>query len=285
MLRSLTGPTRLILLLLTLLLSIIFLLPKQTRALLQAVGHPASYVMAMPLDALASINRSVAGLWQEYVALRQVREDNRQLHRDLDVLRKQNSELREMAVASQRLAALLEFKEQFSPPTVAAQIIGRDATNWYRSFIINKGERDGVRAEMGVMTPAGVVGRVVKTGPSTSVVLLVTDPNNAITGIVQRSRDEGIVEGTAQGRARIKYLPLLSSVKVGDIVVTSGLTGGFPRGIVIGAIQTIEKEEGELFQTAELLPEAELSKLEEVLVITATRPQDAAEPAGNGGMR
>jgi rod shape-determining protein MreC len=285
MLRSLTGPTRLILLLLALLLSIIFLLPKQTRDLLHAVGHPASYVIALPLEGLASLNGRLVGLWQEYVALRQVREDNRQLHRDLDVLRKQNSELREMAVASQRLAALLQFKEQFSPPSVAAQVIGRDATNWYRSIIINKGERDGVRAEMGVMTPAGVVGRVVKTGLSTAIVLLVTDPNNAITGIVQRSRDEGIVEGTAQGRARIKYLPLLSSVKIGDIVVTSGLAGGFPRGIIIGAIQSIEKEEGELFQTAEILPEAELSKLEEVLVITATRPHDAAEPGGNGGVR
>jgi len=285
MLRSLTGPTRLILLLLALLLSIIFLLPKQTRDLLRAVGHPASYVIALPLEGLASINRHVTGLWQEYVALRQVREDNRQLHRDLDMLRKQNSELREMAVASQRLAALLQFKEQFSPPTVAAQVIGRDSTNRYRSIIINKGERDGVRAEMGVMSPAGVVGRVVKAGPSTAVVLLVTDPNNAITGIVQRSRDEGIVEGTAQGGARIKYLPLLSSVKVGDTVVTSGLAGGFPRGVIIGAIQAIEKEEGELFQTAEILPEAELSKLEEVLVITATRPNDAAELGKNGGVR
>jgi len=285
MLRSLTGPTRLILLLLALLLSIIFLLPKQTRDVLQTVGHPAAYVIALPLEALASVNRSVAELWQEYVALRQVREDNRQLRRDLDVLRKQNSELREMAVASQRLAALLEFKAQFSPPTVAAQVIGRDATNWYRSIIVNKGERDGVRTEMGVMTPAGVVGRVVKTGPSTSVVLLVTDPNNAITGIVQRSRDEGIVEGTPQGRARIKYLPLLSSVKVGDTVVTSGLAGGFPRGVVIGAIQSIEKEEGELFQTAEVLPEAELSKLEEVLVITATRPSNGTEPMRNGAQR
>jgi rod shape-determining protein MreC len=285
MLRSLTGPTRLILLLLALLLSIIFLLPKQTRDVLQAVGHPASYLIALPLEALASVNRRVAELWQEYVALRQVREENRQLRRDLDALRKYNSELREMAASSQRLAALLEFKGQFAPPTVAAQVIGRDATNWYRSIIVNKGERDGIRVEMGVMTPAGVVGRVVKTGPSTAVVLLVTDPNNAITGIVQRNRDEGIVEGTAQGRARIKYLPLLSSVKVGDIVVTSGLAGGFPRGIALGTIQTIEKEEGELFQTAEILPEAELSKLEEVLVITATRPRDGAEPMRNGEVR
>jgi rod shape-determining protein MreC len=124
---------------------------------------------------------------------------------------------------------------------------------------------------MGVMTSAGIVGRVVKTGPFSSIVLLVTDPHNAITGIIQRSRDEGIVEGTSQGRARIKYLPLLANIRVGDIVVTSGLTGGFPRGIVIGTVLTMQKEEGELFQSAEIAPQADLSKLEEVLIITVPR--------------
>jgi rod shape-determining protein MreC len=103
----------------------------------------------------------------------------------------------------------------------------------------------------------------------------VTDPHNAITGIIQRSRDEGIVEGTFQGRARIKYLPLLASIRVGDIVVTSGLTGGFPRGIVIGTVLTMQKEEGELFQSAEIAPQADLSKLEEVLIITVPRSLEA----------
>jgi rod shape-determining protein MreC len=122
---------------------------------------------------------------------------------------------------------------------------------------------------MGVITPAGVVGRVVKTTNSSSVVLLVTDPNNAIPGLIQRTRDEGIVEGTAEGGARLKYIPLLSTVRAGDRVVTSGLTGGFPRGLMIGAVTSIEKEEGALFQSAEILPEVDVSKLEEVLVITA----------------
>src|SRR5579885_2296016 len=226
MLRALTSTTRLILLLLALLLSVIFLLPKQTRDVLQALGRPASYIISYPLETLASVHRRTAEVWQDYVALRHVREENRQLRHELEALQRQNMELRELAGSSYRLAALLEFKQRFTPQTVAAQVIGRDASNWYRAIIVNKGERDGIRPEMGVMTPAGVVGRVVKTGPSSSVVLLVTDRNNAITGIIQRSRDEGIVEGTLQGHARIKYLPLLASVRVGDVVVTSGLTGG-----------------------------------------------------------
>jgi len=275
MLRALSGTTRLILLLLALLLSVIFLLPKQTRSVLQAVGQPISAVVFLPIEALTTMEQSVIGLWQEYVALRHVREENRQLRRDLDVLQRQNSDLRESAVAAQRLGSLLEFKEQFVPHTVAARVMGRDSTNWYSSVILNKGDRDGIRPEMGVMTSAGIVGRVVKTGPFSSIVLLVTDPHNAITGIIQRSRDEGIVEGTFQGRARIKYLPLLASIRVGDIVVTSGLTGGFPRGIVIGTVLTMQKEEGELFQSAEIAPQADLSKLEEVLIITVPRSLEA----------
>jgi rod shape-determining protein MreC len=275
MLRALSGTTRLILLLLALLLSVIFLLPKQTRSVLQTVGQPISAVVFLPIEALTTLEQSVIGLWQEYVALRHVREENRQLRRDLDVLQRQNSDLRESAVAAQRLGSLLEFKEQFVPHTVAARVMGRDSTNWYSSVILNKGDRDGIRPEMGVMTSAGIVGRVVKTGPFSSIVLLVTDPHNAITGIIQRSRDEGIVEGTFQGRARIKYLPLLASIRVGDIVVTSGLTGGFPRGIVIGTVLTMQKEEGELFQSAEIATQADLSKLEEVLIITVPRSLEA----------
>jgi len=275
MLRALSGTTRFILLLLALLLSVIFLLPKQTRSVLQTVGQPISAVVFLPIEALTTLEQSVIGLWQEYVALRHVREDNRQLRRDLEVLQRQNSELRESAIAAQRLESLLEFKEQFVPHTVAARVMGRDSTNWYSSVILDKGDRDGIRPEMGVMTSAGIVGRVVKTGPFSSIVLLVTDPHNAITGIIQRSRDEGIVEGTSQGRARIKYLPLLANIRVGDIVVTSGLTGGFPRGIVIGNVLTMQKEEGELFQSAEIAPQADLSKLEEVLIITVPRSLEA----------
>lgn len=282
MLRALSGTTRFILLLLSLLLAIIFLLPKQTRDVLQAMGKPVSAVLFFPVEAFATAEQTVKAVWQEYAALRHVREENRQLRRDLEMLQRQNSDLRESVSGAQRMAALLDFKEQFIPQTVAAQVIGRDSTNWYNSLIINKGDRDGVRPEMGVMTPAGVVGRVVKTGPFSSVVLLVTDPHNAITGIIQRSRDEGIVEGTTQGRARIKYLPLLAGIRVGDTVVTSGLAGGFPRGIVIGSVLSLQKEEGELFQSAELAPEANLSRLEEVLVITVPRlPESPASAKVN----
>jgi rod shape-determining protein MreC len=190
--------------------------------------------------------------------------------------------LREAAAASQRLSTLLEFKERAPVQAIAAQVVARDPSNWYRGVILNKGERDGIQREMGVITPAGAVGRVVRTTATSSVVLLITDPKNAIAGLIQRTREEAIVEGTVEGRTRMKYIPLLSTVRAGDIVVTSGLTGGFPRGIPVGEITRIEKVEGDLFQTAEILPEVDIPTIEEVLVITdAAQIVQPSNPTGS----
>jgi rod shape-determining protein MreC len=268
MLRTTSGTRRVMLGLLALLFSIIFVLPKQSRELLQSLGSPFAQMVALPAGALTSLDRSFREVWEGYLAFRQVYEDNRRLRRELQYLRGQNSELREAAGASQRFATLLEFKERAPVQAVAAQVIARDPSNWYRGVVLNKGERDGVQREMGVMTPAGAIGRVVRTTGTSAVVLLITDPKNAVAGLIQRTREEAIVEGTIDGRTRMKYIPLLSTVRAGDIVVTSGLAGGFPRGIPVGEITHIEKVEGDLFQTAEIMPEVDFSTLEEVLVIT-----------------
>jgi rod shape-determining protein MreC len=277
LLRSTYGTRRLAVVLFALLLAALFLLPSQSQGLLQFFGGPLGQVLSVPLEVFSFVDHGISDLWDGYVDLRHVREENQQLRREVEFLQGHNNQLREAAAATARLEAILEFKQKTLPDTVAAQVIGRDAISWYRGVILNKGEQDGVRAEMGVVTPAGVVGRVVKTTASSSVVLLVTDPNNAIAALVQRTRDEGIVEGTRNGRARLKYIPLLSTIQPGDRVVTSGLTGAFPRGVAMGVVTHIEKEEGALFQSAELEPEVDLTKLEEVLVIrTSHEEADAA---------
>lgn len=267
MVRSTYGARRVAVVLFFLLLSVLLLLPTQLQRVLQQVGGPVGWVLTLPIEAFASLDRGLSEVWEGYIALQGVREDNQQLRKDIEILQGQNNQLRETAAATQRLAALLSFKERATSETIPAQVIGRDATNWYHSLLLNKGTQDGVQAEMGVMTPAGVVGRIVKATTASSVVLLVTDPNNAIAGLIQRTRDEGIVEGTMNGRARLNYIPLLSGVRAGDRVVTSGLTGGFPRGVVVGAITRIEKEEGDLFQSAEIVTEVDFTKLEEVLIV------------------
>ena len=275
--RSTYGTRRLAIVLVALLLVALFLLPSQSQGLLQYVGGPLGQILSLPLAAFSSLDHGISDAWEGYIALQNVREENRQLRRDIELLRGQNNQLRDSVSATPRYETLLNFKQQIPSRIVAAQVIGRDATNWYRGVILNKGENDGVRSEMGVITPAGVVGRIVKTNSTSSVVLLVTDPNNAIAGLVQRTRHEGIVEGTSHGRARLKYIPLLSRVQPGDRVVTSGLTGAFPRGLAIGGLTQVEKSEGDLFQSAEIDPAVDLSKLDEVLVITA--PYEDAEAA------
>ncbi len=266
------GTRRVILVLAALLLAAVFLLPAKSRTVLQMAGKPIAATVALPIRVFSAVDSGILDIWEFYVALRGVREENEHLRRELALLRAQNAELREAAAAGQRLSGLLEFKQRMLFETVAARVLARDASNWFRGVVLDKGERDGVRAEMGVVTSTGVVGRIVKSNPSTSVVLLLTDPNNAVTGLIQRTRDEGIVEGTLNGQARMKYIPLLSTVREGDTIVTSGLTGGFPRGIPIGAITRVEKGEGELFRSADIVPDVDFAKLEEVLVITVPRP-------------
>ncbi len=272
MLRTTSGTRRVMLLLCVLLLSLVFVLPKQSLSLLQGIGQPLVQLLSLPLTALAALDRGGQEAWYGYLALHQVSEENRRLQREIQALRGRNNELRELGRAGHRLAALLALQERLQAKTVAAQVIGRDATNWYRAIMLDKGARDGVKVEMGVMAPDGAVGRVVKVTPFTAIVLLITDPNNAVDGLIQRTRDEGIVEGTAEGQARMKYIPLLATLQRGDVIVTSGLTGGFPRGVPLGTITRIDRIEGELFQSAEVVPEVDLHKLEEVLVITDPLP-------------
>ena len=279
MLPSISGARRVKVVLLALLCSIVLVLPAQSRQLLQQVGIPLADVVAVPLRALTALEDSIQEVWNKYVALQNVHEENRRLHEQIEILRNQNHELRELAFVSHQLSALLEFKGRLSPETVAAQVIGLDSTNWYRGVVLNKGQQEGIQAEMGVLTFSGVVGRVVKATNYSSVVLLVNDPNNAVPGLIQRTRDQGIVVGTIGGRARMKYIPLLSTVQLGDVVATSGLTGAFPKGIPIGTISRIEKEDDDLFLSAEIVPEVDFAKLEEVLVITAlpTTEEDTSE--------
>jgi len=277
---SIYGARRIALACFALLLVALFLFPNQIQGLSRYLGEPVGYAVSVPLEAIASIDAGIADRWEQYVALQGVREENQQLRKEMEWLRGQQSQLREAVAATERLTALLHFKEQALPTMVAAQVIGRDATNRYRAIILNKGESDGIKPDMGVVTPAGVVGRVVKTTGATSVVLLVTDPYSAIAGLIQRTRDEGIVEGTQDGLTHLKYIPLLSTLRDGDRVVTSGLIGDFPRGLVIGTITHIDKQEGALFQSAELTPEVEVGRVEEVLVIQTSYGQ--ATKAGVG---
>jgi len=254
------------------------LLPQQSQFLFHTLGEPLADFVAIPVKGMATLDRTLREWWMQYIALQGLSQQNRQLRETVQQLNGEVNRLREQAYMAERLASLLEFQEDKSVRTVAARVIGRGVSNWYQGVILNRGEDDGIREQMGVITPAGVVGRIVRTSGATSIALLTIDPNVAIAGMVQRTREEGMVQGTSQGLVRMKYISPLSSVKKGDAVVTSGLTGGFPRGVLIGEVSRVEESEDNLFQTAEIVPTVQFRYLDEVLIVLSPRSPDAMIP-------
>lgn len=251
------------------------LLPRQSQFLFHTLGEPLADLVAIPVKGMATLDRILREWWMHYIALQGLSQQNRQLRETVQQLNGEVNRLREQAYMAERLASLLEFQEDNSVRTVAARVIGRSVSNWYQGVVLNRGEDDGIREQMGVITPAGVAGRIVRTSGSTSIALLVIDPNLVITGMVQRTRDEGMVQGTSQGLVRMKYLPPLSSVKTGDAVVTSGLTGGFPRGVLIGEVTRVEESEDSLFRTADIVPAVKFRHLDEALIVVSPRSPEA----------
>lgn len=253
-------------------LALLLFLPRQSQEWLSHVGGPFARILEVPLHVVASIQDSIRHAWDHYIALQNVWEENQQLKEEVQRLQGEQNFLREHAIIAMQSQQLLAYQETTPMTTLPARIIGRNVSNWYRAIIINKGNQDGIHPEMGVITDAGVVGRVVRVNPTTAVVLLLSDPNVAITGMIQKSRDEGLIQGTPQGTIHMKYLPPLSPVQPGDPVVTSGLTDDFPRGLQIGRIQQVTKADTDLFQLGEIDPIVDFAKLEAVLVITSFHP-------------
>jgi rod shape-determining protein MreC len=212
--------------------------------------------------------KTIHGAFREYLFLVHLGRENATLKQRIAELQKENRQMKEMAIANERLQKLLQFREKISSPVIGAEVIGQDPSSWFKSVTVNKGEKDGVRKGMAVISPEGVIGQILKTAPDYATVLLITDYNSAIDSIVQRTRAKAIVEGKGENRCQLKYLLRADEVIVGDIVVTSGLGGNFPKGLMVGEIRKVDKKGHGIFQYAELVPSVDLTKLEEVLIIT-----------------
>ncbi len=206
-------------------------------------------------------------LWLSYFYLVNLRHENRQLKRKVDGLGAENSRYRELLTTHERLKGLLQFKQAINRPVLAAQVIGRDPTGWFKSIVIDKGNRAGLRPNMPVVNASGVVGRIVSISPNYAKVLLIIDQNSAVDCLIQRSRDRGIAKGASTEIFKLDYVVKSSDVAVEDMVVTSGLGGVFPKGLPVGQISEVNEISGELFKDIKLRPAVDFSKLEEVLVI------------------
>jgi len=223
-------------------------------------------------QATTFVIKTISGVFQQYVFLVHLQKENGLLKKRIAELQEESHQTKEMVLAHDRLRKLLEFRERMPTSTIAAQVIGQDPTSWFKSVTINKGERDGVHKGMAVISPEGVVGQILKTSPDYATVLLMTDYNSAIDAIVQRTRAKAIVEGKEENRCQLKYLLRTEEVEVGDIVITSGLGGVFPKGLTIGEVRSVDKKGHGVFQYADLVPGVDLTKLEEVLVLAISPP-------------
>ncbi len=234
------------------------------------VGPIGSVMLAvlMPVQsAMVRIADRVAAVWAQFSEIGRLRVENARLRGQVGALRQQVAAFREAAATSERMQRLLKFREQLSSPALAARAIGRDPSRWFATLVIDRGSRDGIVRNAPVVTPDGVVGRVIEVTPTTARVLLITDSRSALGVLIQDSRDPAVVEGRGGRLLHLKYLSRTTKVSAGDIVVTSGLGGVFPRGLVVGRIVQMMREEGALLQDAEVEPAAALDRLEEVLVL------------------
>ena len=224
-------------------------------------------------------------LWSNYINLRHTREQNEQLKQEVSRLRIEQDQFAEDAAQGRRLQALLAFKQQYIAATVAAQVIGTSGTDRSDVVYLDKGSADGLKPDQAVMTPDGVVGKVRDVWPHSAQLLLINDAASGAGVVLVSSRIRGILRGTADGRVQINNLTQDSRIKVGEQVVTSGGDRVFPRGLPVGEIQSIVPDpQHQPYTAITIKPYANLLRLEEVLVITATQSdlptlaqQDAAQ--------
>ena len=216
-------------------------------------------------------------LWTGYIDLRHVGEENAALKQELQALQIRLQEERAMAQRTQDLRQLLELRQRAELETTAAEIIAAGASPEFRTVTIDKGSGDGLVADMAVISPGGVVGRVILSSPRAAKVQLLIDRNAAAGAVVERSRAQGVVVGVGADGLRMDYVPGTADVKPGDLVVTSGIDGIYPKGFVIGTVETVERGLGSYHQI-KIRPAVDFSRIEEVLVVLTPPPaRESAE--------
>jgi rod shape-determining protein MreC len=212
-------------------------------------------------------------LWHNYIYLRGVRQENRDLKAQIEQLRIEHVRLIEDAQQARRLQALFNFKEQYISKTVPAQVIGSGGSEQSRIVYIDKGESEGIKTDMAVITVNGIVGKVLKVFRSTAQVLLIDDQSSGVGGILEKSRLQGIVRGTPAGEVVLEKIMTDETVQPGDQVRTSGGDRIFPKGLPIGTVTRVSNG-SDLFLNIHVRPSADLNKLEEVLVVTKVEDKE-----------
>lgn len=208
----------------------------------------------------------VVGLWRNYLWLINTRQRNLELVVENRELRARLNQIDEVTLQNQRLRKLLAFVDDLDRAALPAQVIGEDVTPWARTIVIDKGVQSGLRQGLPVVASDGVVGRVIKTSSHSSRVLLITDPSSAVAVLLQDTRSRGILRGHGESLS-VEYMEHDTTVQPGDLLVTSGMGGVFPKGLPLARVVSVAVDHLDMFQRIEALPTADFSRLEEVLVV------------------
>ena len=220
-------------------------------------------IFKFPLKLTSKISNSVKSLFSCGSCLK----ENESLRKDLGSIKSDILKLEETLKENERLKKLLSYKKRSNLKLITVPVIGRDPSNWKSNIIIGGGKKLGISTDAAVIADGGLFGKVVEVGSLSSRVLLINDINIGIASLVQRNREEGIVAGTLDGRCRMSYLSLSSDISISDKVITSGLGGLLPKSILIGEVEEIFEDPNGLMRFCLIKPTADLSKLEDVLVV------------------
>lgn len=220
------------------------------------------------------IGHNVRSGWFNYIDLRHTRQQNASLQQQIADMRLQETAIAQDALQGQRLQALLNFQQHYVATTVAAQVIGTSGSDLSRILYIDKGSKDGLKSDQAVITPDGIVGKLRDVFPHTAQVLLLDDQTSGAGVILASTRIRAILRGTSTGRVVINNLTSDSRIKSGETILTSGGDQVYPRGLPVGTIESIALDpDHQPYTTIQVRPAANLSQLEEVLVITGTQPE------------
>lgn len=237
-----------------------------SRSVLFEVLRPAQ-------TSITRLREGGTGLVHDYLDLINVREENKRLRLELAKVKTEKTRLAELEAENHRLAELLQLREALGLSAVAANVIGADATGLSRTLILGQGTDRGLKSGMAVVSVQGVVGKIIAASAHASRVLLIDDHNSALDAFDQRSRARGIVAGMVDDGLIMKYVGRTDDVKPGDTVITSGLDGIFPRGLLIGSVEQVGRDAPGLFLKVSIKPAVDFRGLEQVLVITQTPPK------------
>ena len=236
---------------------------------------PVAAAIQKPISGTA---QAIKDIWGSYIFLVDLKNENDRLREKVATLIEENTALYEFSKENKRLKKYLNVVDRSTHPLIIARVIGLDFTGWQKIVSIDKGRNDGVKKDMAIVAPDGVVGRIVKVYPNASQVLLITDYSSSIDSVIQRTRVRGIVSGRGSDGLVLRFVTNDGDINVGDMVVTSGLAGIFPKGQIIGKVEKVKDSGRDFFKVIKLSSSIDFLRLEEVLIINKDSSQDLLVP-------